>query len=241
MTRLRSLGIVAGGVFLAGGFGSSLYGCSSSSKGGGETADSGASSHDSGAHSDSSSGIGVDTGVASTDSGSATDTSVSTDSETAEDTSAPPTDSGSVETGTTDGPAPVDSGSPVDSGTPADAAEAAAGGDTLVVMNYAEWCSVTINGGLPSANGSVTAQVTPGSMATIIATPASGAYAIGTDPWFGVNQNDGGAASGTDMGTGMNETSTATVTVTANNQCVSVCCGFSPGGTGCPTTNPCPP
>jgi len=62
-------------------------------------------------------------------------------------------------------------------------------------------------------------------------------------PWFGVDQNDGGAAQGTDVGSGVTETTTATVTIksTGTTQCVSVCCQF-PNNTpvACPTTNPCP-
>jgi hypothetical protein len=113
---------------------------------------------------------------------------------------------------------------------------------TLTVMNFFNWCSVEINGGTASTDATVTASVTPGSMATIVATPASSSFQIGTDPWFGVDQNGGGAASGTDMGSGMSESSKTMVTIseTETARCVSVCCqepGNSP--TPCPTTNPC--
>ena len=107
-------------------------------------------------------------------------------------------------------------------------------------MNFLDWCSVTINGGAASTGATVTASVPIGSTATIVVTPASGAFQIGADPWFGVSQNDGGAASGTDNGTGTAETSTATVVV-SGTQCVSVCCqepNNSP--TPCPSANPCP-
>lgn len=117
--------------------------------------------------------------------------------------------------------------------------DSAGGNVTLTVKNYLAWCSVTINGGTASKGASLTASVAAGSTATIVATPASAAFAIGTNPWFGVAQNDGGAAPGTDNGTGVTETTTATVVV-AGNQCVSVCCGDAPSGTNCPTTNPCP-
>jgi hypothetical protein len=117
-------------------------------------------------------------------------------------------------------------------------AEGGSGNVTLTVMNYLGWCSVSINGGAASTGSSVTASVAPGTTATIVALPASMAFAIGADPWFGVTQDDGGAAPGADNGTGVTETSTAMVAVTGN-QCVSVCCGDAPGGTGCPTTNPC--
>jgi hypothetical protein len=113
---------------------------------------------------------------------------------------------------------------------------------TLSVMNFLSWCSVSINGRAASTGATVTASVTPGSVATIIATPASGAFQIGADPWFGVDQNAGAAASGTDNGNGTGETSQATVTIAAAGaaQCVAVCCqepGNSPEP--CPTTNPC--
>jgi hypothetical protein len=77
-------------------------------------------------------------------------------------------------------------------------------------------------------------------MATIVAKPASASFQIGTNPWFGVAQNDGGAAPGVDVGSGVTETTTATVVVTGNH-CVSVCCQEpSNSPTPCPATNPCP-
>jgi hypothetical protein len=88
----------------------------------------------------------------------------------------------------------------------------------------------------------VTASVAAGAIATIVATPASGSFQIGPAPWFGVDQNGGAAAPGTDVGSGTSESSTATVTMNqaGMSQCVSVCCqepGNSPDP--CPTTNPC--
>jgi hypothetical protein len=133
-----------------------------------------------------------------------------------------------------------------DSGGDATAEGSADGGDvTLTVMNFMSWCSVSINGGTASTATSVLASVAPGSTATIVAQPASNAWVIGADPWFGVTQNDGDAAPGTDNDASTTETTTATVVVTANantatgTACVSVCCGDAPTGTGCPTTNPC--
>jgi hypothetical protein len=111
---------------------------------------------------------------------------------------------------------------------------------TLTVMNFLNWCSVAIDGDAPSTDATVTATVTIGEVATIVATPASASFEIGADPWFGVDENNGGAAAGTDVGTGTTETSTATVTITSDSQCVSVCCeepNNSP--TACPTTNAC--
>ena len=116
------------------------------------------------------------------------------------------------------------------------------GTPTLTVMNFLNWCSIGINGGAASTAASVMASVTPGSVATIVAAPASSSFLIGADPWFGVDQNDGGPASGIDVGSGMSETSTATVTITGTGtaQCVAVCCQ-EPGNSPlpCPTTNPC--
>ena len=140
---------------------------------------------------------------------------------------------------------PVGSPTPspaTDSGIPTPSPATDSGVATLTVMNFLNWCSVEINGGTASTGATVTASVTPGSMATVVATPASSSFQIGTDPWFGVDQNDGGAASGTDVGSGTSETSTATVTIpkTGTMQCVSVCCE-EPGNSPipCPTTNPC--
>jgi hypothetical protein len=131
-------------------------------------------------------------------------------------------------------------GGGLDGAAPDGAVDGGSGNVTLTVMNYIGWCTVSINGGAASAGSVVTASVAPGSTATLVAQPASMAFAIGADPWFGVSQNDGGAAPGTDNdAAGTAETTTATVVVTGN-QCVSVCCGDAPTGTGCPTTNPCP-
>jgi hypothetical protein len=129
------------------------------------------------------------------------------------------------------------------SGVPTASSTTADGGGTLTVMNFLSWCSVAVNGGTVSTDATVTASVTPGSVATIVAGPSSSSFQIGTDPWFGVDQNDGGPASGTDVGNGTGETSEATVTITGTGttQCVAVCCqepGNSP--VPCPTTNPCP-
>jgi hypothetical protein len=113
---------------------------------------------------------------------------------------------------------------------------------TLTVMNFLGWCSVGINGGAASTAETVSASVAPGSVATVVATPASSSFQIGADPWLGVDQNDGGAASGTDVGSGTSEMSKATVTIDENGttQCVSVCCQEPGNGpTPCPTTNPC--
>jgi hypothetical protein len=152
---------------------------------------------------------------------------------------ASPADSGSD--GTAPEAGPTDAG--LDSGAhdagPVDAGSVDAGSVTLRVVNYLGWCSVTVNGDAASTAFTITKSVPAGGTGTIVAKPASSAFEIGADPWFGVNQNDGGAAPGTDVGTGVNETSTVTVT-TGANQCVAVCCQ-EPGNTpvACPTSNLC--
>jgi hypothetical protein len=126
-------------------------------------------------------------------------------------------------------------------GAPVSDAQALSPG-ALTVKNFLNWCSVEINGGTASTDATVTASVTPGSMATIVATPANGSFEIGPAPWFGVDQNDGGAAPGTDVGSGTSETSTAVVTTNqaGTPQCVSVCCQEPGNGPiPCPATNPC--
>jgi hypothetical protein len=127
-------------------------------------------------------------------------------------------------------------------GVPTPNPTTAAGAPTLKVMNFLNWCSVAINGGAGSTDATVTASVTPGSVATIVAAPASSSFQIGAAPWFGVDENDGGAASGNDVGQGTTEMSKATVTITGNGttQCVAVCCQEPGNGpVPCPTTNPC--
>ena len=113
---------------------------------------------------------------------------------------------------------------------------------TLTVKNFLNWCSIEIDGGTASTDATVTASVTPGSMVTIVATPASGSFEIGPNPWFGVDQNNGAAAPGTDVGSGTSETSTAVITINQAGaaQCVSVCCQEPGNGPiPCPATNPC--
>ena len=113
---------------------------------------------------------------------------------------------------------------------------------TLTVKNFLNWCSVQINGGTASTDATVTASVTAGSMVTIVATPADGGFEIGPDPWFGVDQNNGAAGPGTDVGSGTSETSTAVVTTNQAGapQCVSVCCQEPGNGPiPCPATSLC--
>jgi hypothetical protein len=125
---------------------------------------------------------------------------------------------------------------------PAPSPTAPSGGATLTVKNFLGWCSVAVNGGAASTGDAIAVSVAPGTVATIVASPASDAFQIGAEPWFGVDQAAGGAASGTDIGTGPTETSTAAVTLSARGapRCVSVCCqepGDAPDP--CPITDPC--
>ena len=188
--------------------------------------------------------IGAFVVTAAACSSSSTPASSPSDASTPEDTGS---SSGADSSSGVDSSSGADTGAPpVDGGTEAGVADGASDGGsgnnaTLTVMNFLSWCSVTINGGTASTGASVTSSVAVGSTATIVATPApNSSFQIGPDPWFGVMENDGGAAAGTDNGAGATETSTATVVVTGN-QCVSVCCqepNNSP--TPCPATNPCP-
>jgi hypothetical protein len=137
--------------------------------------------------------------------------------------------------GTSSYGAPISNAPPPGQGTSA--------GATLSVKNYLNWCSIAINGGATSTDATVTASVAPGSMATIVAAPANSSFEIGPTPWFGVDQNGGGAAPGSDIGSGTSETSTAVVTIdqAGTPQCVSVCCQEPGNGPiPCPATNPCP-
>src|SRR5580658_4091350 len=91
-------------------------------------------------------------------------------------------------------------GSPV-AGTPTPSPTIGGGTTTLTVDNFLNWCSVEINGGPASKDATVTASVASGTVATIVATPASNSFQIGPDPWFGEDQNGGAAAAGIDIGT----------------------------------------
>ena len=129
------------------------------------------------------------------------------------------------------------SGGVADSGS--DTGADSGGGVLLTVKNYEAWCSVTINGGAAFTTATGAASVAEASRVTIVATPLPG-FELGADPWFGTDENDGGAAAGTDVDSGTTMTSTAQVTIGAGpTQCVSVCCQTA-GSPDCPTANPCP-
>jgi hypothetical protein len=194
-----------------------------------------------------------------------------------EDSNAPPGDSNAPpgpDAGT-DAKSPVDAGEhdasdagsaadssdaePVDAsdaGSSKDASDAASetdagedAGVTLTVLNFLNWCTVTINSDAPASGVTVLTSVPAGSTATLVAVPRANlpdggsSFIIGPDPWFGTNENDGGAANGVDQDAGGKESTTAQVTIGAGpTQCVSVCCAKPDGGTPlCPATNPCLP
>jgi hypothetical protein len=104
----------------------------------------------------------------------------------------------------------------------------------LTVNNFLNWCSVSISGGTPSTEATITSCVPAGTV-DLTATAAPG-FEIGPDPWI-----SGTATEKVDGGT-----TSATVTVKSPSACVFVCCPFAAGGTeeagsGCSMlTNPCP-
>jgi hypothetical protein len=105
----------------------------------------------------------------------------------------------------------------------------------LTVNNFLNWCAVSINGGTPSTEATITSCVPAGTV-DLTATAAPG-FEIGTsDPWI-----SGTTADKIDGGT-----TSATVTAKeGTSACVFVCCPFAEGGTepagsGCTgITNPC--
>jgi hypothetical protein len=104
---------------------------------------------------------------------------------------------------------------------------------SLTVMNVSAWCMVSVAGGTPSGADSQTVCVAAGPV-TLDATAEAG-FELGK--WFGTTGDTGTG----DPGTVTGAKSEATVTASAPSKCVAVCCPFSPGGNGCPTTNSCPP
>lgn len=117
-------------------------------------------------------------------------------------------------------------------GATGDANAEGAGCVDLTVLNYLNWCSVSIAGAAPSTGASQTACVQPGAV-SLSATPLTG-FQLGLAPW---HRTDGDHGTG-ELGTVTGNASTATVTV-SGAQCVWVCCEFTGGG-GCPTANQCP-
>jgi hypothetical protein len=102
----------------------------------------------------------------------------------------------------------------------------------LTVMNYATWCSVTVNGGAASIAPSQTMVISADATITLTATRKNSTFEVSGNMWHHTDGDAGGGETGVVVG-GTTGTSTAMVTVTAGtSKCVWVCCPFA-GGTGC--------
>jgi hypothetical protein len=111
---------------------------------------------------------------------------------------------------------------------------------SLTVMNFKNWCSVSVAGGADSTNATETVCVAAGTV-KLDAKPASSTFELGSAPWTGTSGDKGSGDPGTMTGSGASAESATTVDVTSGSACVAVCCPFSsPAGTGCPTTKQCP-
>jgi hypothetical protein len=102
---------------------------------------------------------------------------------------------------------------------------------TLTVKNVDVWCTVSVNGGTPSAAAVQTVCVADG-MVPLSATANTG-FVLGD--W---HHTTGDTGSG-DPGTVASGTSTAKVNVTGTSACVWVCCPGTSGTPACPTTDAC--
>jgi hypothetical protein len=99
------------------------------------------------------------------------------------------------------------------------------------------WCSITVNGGTASTAAMQTVDITTDGMITLTAAPESASFELSANMWHHTTGDTGTGEAGTVAGS----TSTAMVAVTTTaDKCVWVCCPFSPGGNGCPTTDQCP-
>lgn len=123
---------------------------------------------------------------------------------------------------TIDTPRPIDGGT-IDSRIVPDAPANTA---PLTVMNYLNWCEVSVDGGAASAASTQTVNVMPGTI-TLTASAATG-FILGPDMWHHTNGDSGSGEPGAVSG----GVSTAMVTVGTTAKCVWVCCPF-PDGTGC--------
>jgi hypothetical protein len=150
------------------------------------------------------------------------------------------TDSGTDSGTGTDAGTSTDAGGNTDAGTTNDAGETDSGTTDagnltmLTVRNYAEWCTVSINGAAFSFTDPLSVQVAPGLVA-LAAGPKNSNFILG--PWFHtVGDRDGGGDPGTLDG-GISYTA---VNVGTSAACVFICCPFS-NGSGCSgVTDPCP-
>jgi len=112
--------------------------------------------------------------------------------------------------------------------------DAPAGTYPLKVKNYQFWCAVEVNNsGTFSTALEQDVNVLPG-VIPLVAKPASSTFKLGTDMWHHVDGTSGDTGiSGTQAGTGVNATSTTSITIVASGACVWVCCPFSADGSGC--------
>jgi len=123
-------------------------------------------------------------------------------------------------------------GKPVD-GPPGETAQ-------LTVNNFESWCSVSINHDNATIMNTYTATVGLGAV-TLVASPASETFELGSDMWHLVDGDSGSGVAGTQAGSGDTATSTATVTISSTAaKCVWVCCPFANSGTGCNVADQCP-
>jgi hypothetical protein len=112
------------------------------------------------------------------------------------------------------------------------------GSALLTIKNFESWCSLTAAGNPASSNAVQLVMVNPGTI-TLDATALPG-FELGPAPWHQTDGDTGSGDPGMVSGTGQSASSSTTVKVGDGGACVSVCCPFSPSGTGCPTTNQCP-
>lgn len=153
-------------------------------------------------------------------------------------------DSSSVDAGAThDSPSNHD-GTPSTDAPGSDAALAdaavsdAPAGPVLKLKNYLAWCTVAIDGHATSAASEQDVPVTAGTI-TMVASPASAAFELGTAPWHHTSGDTGNGEAGSVVGSGVTAKSTATVVVGASGKCVWICCPFT-DGSGCPAVDQCP-
>ena len=112
--------------------------------------------------------------------------------------------------------------------------EAADGGCTkLKVLNYKNWCKVSVNGGTYSKAAERTVCVDPGTV-DLALKAASTEFEIGPAPWHDTAGDTGDG----DPGTLNGKIDSTTVVVKHKAACVWACCPFVGGG-GCPTTDQC--
>ena len=126
----------------------------------------------------------------------------------------------------------------VDAAVDAKMVDAPPGSVQLTVKNVLNWCSVSVNGGAESTQGTIVTNVQPGTI-PLTAKAASAAFMIAPNMWHLTDGDTGNGETGTVTGTGTAATSAVTATVAANTpKCVWICCPFT-NGTGCEpaTTN----